>query len=76
MKFYLATKNEILSFASKRMELKNIILSEVSQAQKSHVLPHADYRLKANAVILLYMDHILRREHTWEKEGKERKPKT
>jgi hypothetical protein len=24
----------------------------------------------------LYMDHILRREHTWEKEGKERKPKT
>jgi hypothetical protein len=27
-------KNEILSFASKWMELENIILSEVSQAQK------------------------------------------
>jgi hypothetical protein len=35
MEFYLATeKNEILSFASKWMELKNIILSEVSLAQK------------------------------------------
>jgi hypothetical protein len=28
-------KNEILSFASKCMELENIILSEVSQAQKT-----------------------------------------
>jgi hypothetical protein len=35
MEFYLATKkNEILSFASKWIELENIILSEVSQAQK------------------------------------------
>jgi hypothetical protein len=34
--FYLATKkNEILSFPSKGMELENIILSEVSQAQKA-----------------------------------------
>jgi hypothetical protein len=32
-------KNEILSFASKWMELENIILSEVSQAQetKNHI---------------------------------------
>jgi hypothetical protein len=29
------TKNEILSFANKWMELENIILSEVSQAQKA-----------------------------------------
>jgi hypothetical protein len=28
-------KNEILSFASKWMELENIILSEVSQAEKA-----------------------------------------
>jgi hypothetical protein len=36
MEFYSATKkNEILSFASKWMELENIILSEVSQAQKA-----------------------------------------
>jgi hypothetical protein len=36
MEFYSATnKNEILSFSGKWMELKNIILSEVSQAQKA-----------------------------------------
>jgi hypothetical protein len=37
MVFYSAMKkNEILSFASKWMELENIILSEVSQAQKTN----------------------------------------
>jgi hypothetical protein len=36
MEFYAAMKkNEILSFESKWMELKNIILSEVSLAQKT-----------------------------------------
>jgi hypothetical protein len=36
MEFYSAIKkNEILSFASKWMEMKNIILSEVSQVQKA-----------------------------------------
>jgi hypothetical protein len=36
MDFYSATKkNEILSFAGKWKELENIILSEVSQAQKT-----------------------------------------
>jgi hypothetical protein len=35
MEFYSATKNEILSFAGKWMELENIILSEVSQDQKA-----------------------------------------
>jgi hypothetical protein len=36
MEFYSATKkNEILSFAGKWMEQENIILSEVSQAQKA-----------------------------------------
>jgi hypothetical protein len=36
MEFYSATKkNEILSFAGKWMELENIILSKVSQAQKT-----------------------------------------
>jgi hypothetical protein len=35
MEFYSAMKkNDILSFASKWMELVNVILSEVSQAQK------------------------------------------
>jgi hypothetical protein len=36
MEFYLATKKkEIFSFTGKWMETENIILSEVSQAQKS-----------------------------------------
>jgi hypothetical protein len=36
MEFYSATKmNEILSFISKWMELENIYLSEVIQAQKA-----------------------------------------
>jgi hypothetical protein len=36
MELYSATKkNEILSFTSKWMALENIILSEVSQAQKA-----------------------------------------
>jgi hypothetical protein len=35
MEFYSAMKNEILSFTSKWMKLENIILSEVSQAQKT-----------------------------------------
>jgi hypothetical protein len=36
MEFHSAMKkNKILSFASKWMELENIILSEVSQAQKT-----------------------------------------
>jgi hypothetical protein len=36
MEFYSAMeKNEILSFASKWLELENIILSEVSQDQKT-----------------------------------------
>jgi hypothetical protein len=42
MEFYSTIKrNEILSFAVKWMELENIILSEVIQAQKvkSHMFP-------------------------------------
>jgi hypothetical protein len=41
--FYSATKkNEILSFAGKWMELENIILSEISQVQKTkkHIFCH------------------------------------
>jgi hypothetical protein len=36
MEFYLTTKkNEILPFSGKQMELENIILRDVSQAQKA-----------------------------------------
>jgi hypothetical protein len=44
IEFYSATnENEILSFTSKWMEVENIILSKVNQAQKAksqHVVPH------------------------------------
>jgi hypothetical protein len=42
MEFYSATKNEILSFVGKWMELKSIILTEDSQSQnqRSHVFSH------------------------------------
>jgi hypothetical protein len=36
-------ENEILSFASKWMELENIILSEVSQAQKAKIIYSPSY---------------------------------
>jgi hypothetical protein len=42
MEFYSVTKkNKILSFASKWLELENIILSEVSQAQKAKSLMYS-----------------------------------
>jgi hypothetical protein len=37
---------------------------------------NVDYRPKTNAVILLEMGHTLKGEHTWEKQGKERNPKS
>jgi hypothetical protein len=72
VKFYSATKkNEILTFASKWMELENIILSKVSQPQEAppknaYSPSYVDYRPKTNAVILLDMGHTLRGEHAQE----------
>jgi hypothetical protein len=55
MEFYSATKkNEILSFASKWMELENIILGESSQVQKAKAtcsLSYVEYRPKTNITI-------------------------
>jgi hypothetical protein len=65
MEFYSAVKkNKILSLANKRMELENIILSEVSQAQnaKNCVFPLMWIIVKTNALILLDMGHTLRGE--------------
>jgi hypothetical protein len=63
MEFYSATKkNEISSLADKWIELDNIILREVSQAQKpkNHMFSsYADYRPKTNAVMLLDTGHTL-----------------
>jgi hypothetical protein len=66
VEFYSATKkNEILSFTSKWMEMENIILSKVSQAQKAKIVcspSYMDYRPTKNEVILLDMDHTVRGE--------------
>jgi flagellar motor switch protein FliG len=51
------------------MELENIILSDVSQAQKAkhHLFSLiCDYTPKTIAVILLDMGHTLRGGHPWE----------
>jgi hypothetical protein len=72
MEFYSATKNEISSFASKWMELENIILSEVSQAQKTKNLcspSYADFRSRANEAMLLDLGHTLSGEHIREEWG-------
>jgi hypothetical protein len=79
MEFYSAMKkNEILLFSSKWMELENIILSKVSQAQKTKNLcspSYADFRSRANTAVLLDLDHMLRGAHTGDI-GIGRKPKT
>jgi hypothetical protein len=48
-------ENEILSFASKWMELENIILSEVSQTQETKIMcspSYAVFRSRANTAML------------------------
>jgi hypothetical protein len=64
MKFYSARKkNEILSFASKWMELENIILSEVSQAQKTKIIcspSYVDFRSRTNTAMLLDLGYMIR----------------
>jgi hypothetical protein len=69
MEFYSATKNKTLSFTSKWMELENIFLSKVSQAQKAknHMLSLICRLLTwKNAVRLLDMGHTLKGEHARE----------
>jgi hypothetical protein len=69
MEIYSATKkNEILSYVSKWVDLENVILSKVSQAQKAknHKFPLICRLPKTNAVILLDMGHTLREEHARE----------
>jgi hypothetical protein len=64
MEFYSAIKkNEILSFESKWMELENIILSKVSQAQKTIIIcspSYVDFRSRANIAMLLDIGHMAR----------------
>jgi hypothetical protein len=69
MEFYSAMKrSEILPFSNKWMELENIILSEVSQAQKTKnrmLFLIADFRSRANTEMLDF-GQMTRREHIWE----------
>jgi hypothetical protein len=73
MEFYSAMKkNEILSFASKWMELENIILSKVSQAQntENHMFSlTCGFRTRANATMLLDLGHTIKGEHICEEWG-------
>jgi hypothetical protein len=78
IEFYSATKkNKILSFIGKWMELENIILSEVSQAQrpKDACSPsYADYRPTTNTAIIWNMGHTKGRLQTGGiRQGKETK---
>jgi hypothetical protein len=64
--FYSATKNEIFSFASKWMELENIILMKLARLRRPKIIcspSYADFRPKTNAVISLDVGHMLRGEH-------------
>jgi hypothetical protein len=47
------------------MELENIILSKVTQAQKTknHFLSYVDFRSRENTAMLLDLGHMLKGEH-------------
>jgi hypothetical protein len=70
MEFYAAMKkNKMLSLTGKWMELENIILSEVSLAQKTKIIcfpSYADIRSRINRTRGLDFDHMIKREHTKE----------
>jgi hypothetical protein len=63
MEFYAAMKNEMLSFSGKWMESENIILSEVSLAQRPKIVYsplYADIRSRANTTRGLDFDHMIK----------------
>jgi hypothetical protein len=64
MEFYAAMKKkEMLSFTGKWMELENIILSEVSLAQRPKIIcapSYADIRSRANTTRELNFDHKIK----------------
>jgi hypothetical protein len=76
MEFYSATKNEILSFSGKCIELENIFSKVKLRSPKIMFCPsYADYRPKTNATIFLDMGHTKERLHMGGI-GQGRKPKT
>jgi hypothetical protein len=70
MDFYSRKKkNEILLFASKWVEVVNIILMKLARLRRPKIPcspSHGDCRPKTTALVLLDRGHKLRREHTQE----------
>jgi hypothetical protein len=68
MEFYSATKNEVLPFADKWMELENIILHEVSQAQRPKVASSLSYVENRPKINVQYYGTLvtLRGGYAWE----------
>jgi hypothetical protein len=60
MEFYSATKNEILSFASKWIELKNILTARLRRPKIVCSPSYAGFRSKANTAMLLELGHMTR----------------
>jgi hypothetical protein len=70
MEFYSAMKkNEIFSFLSKWMELKNITFNKLAKLRKPKncmFSSYVDFRSRAKAVMLLDLGHTPKRAHIWE----------
>jgi hypothetical protein len=70
MKFYSAMKkNEILSFASKWMELEKSLWARLARLRRPKIIcspSYVDFRFRANAAMWLDFSHMIRWEHTWE----------
>jgi hypothetical protein len=69
LEFYSAVKNEILSIASKWMELENIILERLARPRRPKIISfpsYADFRSRANTTMWLNLGHMIRGEHIWE----------
>jgi hypothetical protein len=64
-------KYEILSFASKCMELENIILRLARLGRPKFICSpsYVDFRSRANAAALLDLGHMLRGQHIQEELG-------
>jgi hypothetical protein len=64
MEFYSAMKNEILSFASKWMEL--VRSARLRRPKIICSSSYVDFRSRANAAMWLDLDHMTRGEHIGE----------
>jgi hypothetical protein len=69
MEFYSAIKKNEILFASKWIELENIILSEVAKLRRPKIIcspSYADFRSRANTVVWLDLGHMIRGVHIQE----------